>query len=69
MNCILLWNVFTIVQLTALLRETVEEANTIIHSVVYKQKGKKDINLQDKSVESDMSFIFKKFITKVVERM
>lgn len=28
-------------RLTAMLRETVEEANKIIHSVVYKQKGKK----------------------------
>lgn len=45
-------------RLTATLRETVEEANKIIHSVVYKQKRKKRIlNLQDKSVESRMSFI------------
>lgn len=52
-----------------MLRETVEEANKIIHSVVYKQKGKKNVNLQDKSMESRMSFIKKKFITEVLERM
>ena len=34
-------------RLTAMLREIVEEANKIIHSVVYKQKGERDVNLQD----------------------
>lgn len=51
-------------RLKAMFRETVEEANKIIHLVVYKQKRKKGVNLHDKSIESKMSFISKKSLQK-----